>query len=131
MSSGSALLCPLPTFNGVLFQAGVSKVFLIAVFVKELPEMTRQCYTIHIGVGALWAPIVLRMSPSVISRALEWYGWTGLAWIKWPGIDEQSGFSAWFQGQREVENCSSAPIRYANGHISPHWDLMHNLPGKW
>lgn len=85
---------------------------------------------IHIGVGALWAPIVLKTSPCVISRALEWYRWTGLAWIKWPGIDEQSGFSAWFQGQREVENCSTAPIRYANGHISPHWDLMHNLTRK-
>lgn len=43
MCSGSAWPCPLPTLKGVSFQAGVSEVFLIAVFVKELPEMTRQC----------------------------------------------------------------------------------------
>lgn len=55
MYSGSGWLCPLSTLKGVSFQAGVSEVFLIAIFVRELPETVLDY--IHIGVGALWAPI--------------------------------------------------------------------------
>lgn len=67
--------------KGVLFQAGVSEVFLIAIFVRGLPEMTRQHKTIF--------TLALEPSGSPLCWRCLWVSlaelWNGIAELDWLG----------------------------------------------